>query len=248
MPSDLRPAHTQPSGRIRCRAGPPISSPKLTADAIDMHVIDRIILIPAAEALHYSGELARKEGIFVGITPGGTFARVRAGRRRREHSVHAAGHRRALFEYASVCRRPGRNDSRRAGNLPIAAERSACHPRGPGRVCAAVRRASTRYSGFQRDSSAFEPSLYPQQSPPPGNGISRPETKARKRRSHINSAIAETTRLRATPLIRRNLRRLRKSPRSRDCVVPITRSSRLRAQSDFAPTSRMQSAYCGRAN
>ena len=48
--------------------------PKLTEDAVDMHVIDRILPIPNAEALRYSRELAQKEGIFVGITAGGTFA------------------------------------------------------------------------------------------------------------------------------------------------------------------------------
>ena len=48
--------------------------PKLTADAVDMHVIDRILPISNAEALRYSRELAQKEGIFVGITAGGTFA------------------------------------------------------------------------------------------------------------------------------------------------------------------------------
>jgi len=48
--------------------------PKLTGDAVDMKVIDRIIPIPNADALRYSRELAQKEGIFVGITAGGTFA------------------------------------------------------------------------------------------------------------------------------------------------------------------------------
>jgi cysteine synthase A len=48
--------------------------PKLTADAVDMKVIDRIIHIPGAEGIKWSGELARKEGIFVGISAGGTFA------------------------------------------------------------------------------------------------------------------------------------------------------------------------------
>jgi cysteine synthase A len=48
--------------------------PKLTADAVAMKVIDRIITIPGAEALRYAGELARKEGIFVGISAGATFA------------------------------------------------------------------------------------------------------------------------------------------------------------------------------
>jgi cysteine synthase A len=39
-----------------------------------MKVIDRIIPIPGAEAIRYAGELATKEGIFVGITAGATFA------------------------------------------------------------------------------------------------------------------------------------------------------------------------------
>ena len=48
--------------------------PKLTGDVVAMQVIDRIIQIPAAEAMRQSQELAQKEGIFVGITAGGTFA------------------------------------------------------------------------------------------------------------------------------------------------------------------------------
>jgi cysteine synthase len=48
--------------------------PKLTGDAVDTGVISRIIPIPNADALRYSRELAQKEGIFVGITAGATFA------------------------------------------------------------------------------------------------------------------------------------------------------------------------------
>jgi cysteine synthase A len=48
--------------------------PKLTGDVVDTHVISRIIPIPNEDALRYSRELAAKEGIFVGITAGGTFA------------------------------------------------------------------------------------------------------------------------------------------------------------------------------
>ena len=48
--------------------------PKLTADAVDMGLIDRILTVPAADAMHWSKQLAQKEGIFVGITAGGTFA------------------------------------------------------------------------------------------------------------------------------------------------------------------------------
>jgi len=48
--------------------------PKLTGDAVDMKVIDRILAISNAEAIQCSKDLAAKEGIFVGITAGGTFA------------------------------------------------------------------------------------------------------------------------------------------------------------------------------
>jgi cysteine synthase len=48
--------------------------PKLTADAVDLGVIDRVLPIPNADALRRSRELAQKEGIFVGITAGATFA------------------------------------------------------------------------------------------------------------------------------------------------------------------------------
>ena len=48
--------------------------PKLTADAVDMKVIHRLIAIAGADAMRCSRELAQKEGIFVGISAGGTFA------------------------------------------------------------------------------------------------------------------------------------------------------------------------------
>ena len=48
--------------------------PKLTEDAIDTNTVTKIIPIANAEALRYSRELAQKEGIFVGITAGGTLA------------------------------------------------------------------------------------------------------------------------------------------------------------------------------
>jgi cysteine synthase A len=48
--------------------------PKLTADAVGTGVIDRILAISNADALRYSRELAQKEGIFVGISAGATFA------------------------------------------------------------------------------------------------------------------------------------------------------------------------------
>ncbi len=48
--------------------------PKITADAVDMNVISRIITIAGSDAMRCSRELAQKEGIFVGITSGATFA------------------------------------------------------------------------------------------------------------------------------------------------------------------------------
>jgi len=48
--------------------------PKITGDAVDMKVIDRILTIAGPEAMKCSKELAQKEGIFVGITAGATFA------------------------------------------------------------------------------------------------------------------------------------------------------------------------------
>jgi cysteine synthase A len=47
---------------------------KLVGDTIDTKVISQILRIKNAEALGCSKELARKEGIFVGITSGATFA------------------------------------------------------------------------------------------------------------------------------------------------------------------------------
>jgi cysteine synthase A len=48
--------------------------PKLTGDVVDMKVIDRVLTIAGADAMHWSRQLAQKEGIFVGITSGATFA------------------------------------------------------------------------------------------------------------------------------------------------------------------------------
>lgn len=48
--------------------------PKITGDAVDMGVISRIITVAGPDAMKWSRELARKEGIFVGISAGATFA------------------------------------------------------------------------------------------------------------------------------------------------------------------------------
>src|SRR5271169_32979 len=47
--------------------------PKLAGDAVDMKVISQVLRIKNADAMRWSRELARKEGIFVGITSGATF-------------------------------------------------------------------------------------------------------------------------------------------------------------------------------
>jgi cysteine synthase A len=48
--------------------------PPITADAVDQHLFDRVVTIPGPEAIKASLDLARHEGIFVGITSGATFA------------------------------------------------------------------------------------------------------------------------------------------------------------------------------
>ena len=48
--------------------------PKITGDAVDMNVISQIITIAGADAMKNAKALAQKEGIFVGITAGATFA------------------------------------------------------------------------------------------------------------------------------------------------------------------------------
>jgi cysteine synthase len=48
--------------------------PKLTGDAVDSGVIHKLLRIKGPDAIRCSRELAQKEGIFVGITSGATFA------------------------------------------------------------------------------------------------------------------------------------------------------------------------------
>ena len=48
--------------------------PTLTEDAVTSRLIDRIVPVNGGEALRLSRELAQKEGIFCGISSGGTFA------------------------------------------------------------------------------------------------------------------------------------------------------------------------------
>jgi cysteine synthase A len=48
--------------------------PKLTGDAVELKMVDRLLSIPGPEAIRCAKDLAAREGIFVGITSGGTFA------------------------------------------------------------------------------------------------------------------------------------------------------------------------------
>jgi cysteine synthase A len=48
--------------------------PKLTSDALDMDLVDQVITIPSPQAIQWSKQLAQKEGIFVGISAGASFA------------------------------------------------------------------------------------------------------------------------------------------------------------------------------
>jgi cysteine synthase A len=48
--------------------------PKLTNDALEAHAVERVITVAGPDAMKASRELAQKEGIFVGISAGATFA------------------------------------------------------------------------------------------------------------------------------------------------------------------------------
>jgi cysteine synthase A len=72
---DGSPAKPHPSFKPHPMQGwSPDFVPKLTADAMATGAVSRILTITNAEAMKCSRDLAQKEGIFVGITAGGTFA------------------------------------------------------------------------------------------------------------------------------------------------------------------------------
>jgi cysteine synthase A len=73
--ADGSPAATHPSFTPHPMQGwTPDFIPKLTADAVDAGNIERLIQIAGPDAIRCSQELAQKEGIFVGISAGGTMA------------------------------------------------------------------------------------------------------------------------------------------------------------------------------
>lgn len=73
--ADATPASPHPAFKPHPMQGwTPDFIPKLTDDAVAMKVIDRILPISGPDAIRGSKDLALKEGIFVGITAGATFA------------------------------------------------------------------------------------------------------------------------------------------------------------------------------
>ncbi len=73
--ADRSPSSSHPIFRPHLMQGwSPDFIPKLTEDAVALNLIDRILPIDGGEALRLSRELARREGIFVGITAGATLA------------------------------------------------------------------------------------------------------------------------------------------------------------------------------
>jgi cysteine synthase len=72
---DGSPAESHPIFRPHLMQGwAPDFIPKLTEDAVKLKLIDDFIPVHGADALRLSRELARKEGIFTGISGGATFA------------------------------------------------------------------------------------------------------------------------------------------------------------------------------
>ena len=73
--ADGSPAGSHPLFRPHLMQGwSPDFIPKLTEDAVSAKHIDRILPINGKDAVRCSRDLAQKEGIFVGITAGATFA------------------------------------------------------------------------------------------------------------------------------------------------------------------------------
>ena len=73
--SDGTPSMSHPNFRPHLMQGwSPDFIPKITEDSVAMDLIDQLVPIDGADALEQSRKLAQKEGIFVGITAGATFA------------------------------------------------------------------------------------------------------------------------------------------------------------------------------
>jgi cysteine synthase A len=72
---DGKPAESHPSARPHVMQGwSPDFIPRLTEDAVAMGLVDRIVPINGNDAFRLTRELARQEGIFVGVSAGATLA------------------------------------------------------------------------------------------------------------------------------------------------------------------------------
>ena len=72
---DGAPAASHPKFRPHLVQGwAPDFIPRLVEDAVGMELIDRIVPVSGEESLHLSRELARREGIFCGVSGGATLA------------------------------------------------------------------------------------------------------------------------------------------------------------------------------
>src|SRR5262249_49931752 len=72
---DGSPAHAHPAWTPHPMQGwTPDFIPKLTGDAVDLHFIEKVLTVAGPDAIKASHDLAKHEGLFVGITSGATFA------------------------------------------------------------------------------------------------------------------------------------------------------------------------------
>ncbi|MFO0583556.1 MAG: cysteine synthase A [Anaeromyxobacter sp.] len=72
---DGTPAAPHPSFKPHPMQGwTPDFIPKLTGDAVEQKLIDRVVPVMGPDAIRCAKELATREGIFVGLSSGGTFA------------------------------------------------------------------------------------------------------------------------------------------------------------------------------
>ena len=104
---DGSPAASNPSWKPHPIQGwSPDFVPKLTGDAVEMHVIDRVLTVAAADAMRSSRDLAQKEGIFVGISAGRHLCRrargMQDGGEGFDGAVHAPRHGRALPQHPAL--------------------------------------------------------------------------------------------------------------------------------------------------
>ncbi len=81
-------------------------TPNFVPDVLNPGVVDQIVPVTDDEAKHWALRLAREEGIFVGLSAGGTYAAATKVAEQApqglKHSGHAARHRRTLSQHLVV--------------------------------------------------------------------------------------------------------------------------------------------------